>query len=181
MQLSFAKGENASLFSRREVRALCWPGVGANFQNLASDISGQDLCTEPVVDVYWLIENVNPVQPGRAFVFSGPPVHKCSEKLPCTFRRWRQDLRAAERDRSMPRETVHSVEGERCRRWEPTQIILLRALTQGDTAGLCSGREVSEGAARRGAIIGERYCLQQWALIWFGVGSTIWGWRGGAV
>jgi len=41
----------------------------------------------------------------------------------------------------------------------------------------CSRREVREVAFRRGAI-GERYCLQLWALVWFGVGAKIWG--GGA-
>ena len=155
MQLSFAKGENASLFSRREVRALCWPGVSANFQNLASDISGQDLCTEPVVDVYWLIENVNPVQPGRAFVFSGPPVHKCSEKLPCTFRRWRQDLRAAERDRSMPRETVQSVEGERCR--QPSL---------GTNANIAAGSDTRRHCGFVQRARGERRCSQARRYYW---------------
>ncbi len=60
---------------------ICWPGGSANFQNLALDISGQDLCTEPVGDVYWLIGTVNHVQPGRAFVFSGPPVYKLQRKI----------------------------------------------------------------------------------------------------
>ncbi len=53
----------------------------ALLQSLASDIAGQDLGTGPVSDVYWLIGNVNPVPPGRAFVFSGPPVYNLQRKI----------------------------------------------------------------------------------------------------
>ena len=50
-------------------------------QSLAPNIAGQDLGPGSVSDVYWLIENVNPVPPGRAIVFSGPPVYKLQRKI----------------------------------------------------------------------------------------------------
>ena len=134
-------------------------------QSLASDISGQDLCTEPVSDVYWLIESVNPVPPGRAFVFSGPPVYKLQRKITVSVSALAPRFEgggAAERGRARPRETVWPVGGERCRRREPSRILqLLRAMAKGDTASLRSRRAVREVADRRGAI-GERYCLQRW-------------------
>ena len=152
--------------------------------SLASDISAQDHGTEPVSDVYWLIENVNPVPPGRAFVFSGPPVYKLQRKITVSVSALAPRFEgggAAECGRARPRETVRPVGGERCRGREPSRILqLLRAMAKGDTASLRSRREVREVADRRGAI-GERYCLQRWAPVWFGVGAKIWEWRGGAV
>ena len=149
--------------------------------SLASDISGQDLGTEPVSVVYWLIENVSHVPPGRAFVFSEPPVYKLQRKITVSVSALAPRFEgggAAERGRARPRETVQPLGGERCRGRETTRI-LLRAMAKGDTASFCSRREVRAVAVRRGAIgIGERYCLQLWALVWFGVGAKIWG--GGA-
>ena len=64
--------------------------------------------------------------------------------------------------------------------WPGTNANIATSYGKGDTASLCSRREVREVADRRGAI-GERYCLQLWALVWFGVGAKMWEWRGGAV
>ena len=83
MLLLFAASErcariraDASVAAERYCRELL-----ALLQSLASDIAGQDLGTGPVSDVYWLIGNVNPAPPGRAFVFSGPPVYKLQRKI----------------------------------------------------------------------------------------------------
>jgi hypothetical protein len=132
--------------------------------------------------MYWLIGTVNPAPPGRAFVFSGPSVYKLQRKIAVSVSALAPGFGgggAAERGRARPRETVQPVGGVRCRSREPTPI-LLRAMAKGDTASLCGMREVREVAARRGAI-GDRYCLQLWAPVWFGGGARIWEWRGGAV
>ena len=129
-------------------------------QSLAPNIAGQDLGPGSVSDVYWLIENVNPVSPGRAFVFSGPPVYKLQRKITASASALAPGYEgggAAERGRAQPRETVQPVGGEQCSSRETT-LILLRAMAKGDTASLCGRREVREVADRRGAI-GGRYCL----------------------
>ena len=133
--------------------------------------------------MYWLIGTVNPAPPGRAFVFSGPSVYKLQRKIAVSVSALAPGFGgggAAERGRARPRETVQPVGGERCRSREPALILLRANMAKRDTASLCGRREVCEVAFRRGAI-GERYCLQLWALVWFGVGAKIWECRGGAV
>ena len=97
---------------------------------MPSNISGQDLGTEPVSDVYWLVGAVNLEQAGRAFVFSGPPVYKLQRKITVSvlalaprYLRY-EGGGAAERGRATPRETVQPVGGERCRSREPALILL---------------------------------------------------------